>query len=86
MPEKTVLPACNPMTFIGEMQEARRHTQALQNVERLQSLGLHNTVIEIVMDDELGGAGIGEMGKRVPEFVVGAVVPDRAVVVALDKP
>jgi hypothetical protein len=74
------------MTLIGEVQKARRHAQTLQNIESLQSFSLHNTVVQIVVDDELRCASIDKMRKRVPEFVVLAVIPDSTVVVALDEP
>lgn len=38
------------------------------------------------MDDELRGAEVGRVNDRVPFLVVGAIVPDRAIVVALDEP
>ena len=38
------------------------------------------------MDDELGGAEVRRVDNRIPLLVIGAVVPDRAVVVALDEP
>ena len=38
------------------------------------------------MNDELGSAEVGRVNERVPLFVVGAIVPDGAVVIALDEP
>ena len=86
MPQQTILPVVDPMSVIREMQKPRRHTQTLEDVESLQALRLNNAIIKVVMNNKLRCASIHEMRKRIPEFVVFALVPHSAVVVALDKP
>lgn len=86
VPKQTVLSVVDPMALIGEMQESRGHAQRLQDVEGLETLCLHNTVVQIVVDDELRGASVAKRYEGIPAFVVVAVSPDGAVVVALDEP
>jgi hypothetical protein len=86
MPELRIVPVGDPMPLVGEVQEATRHTQSLQHIEGLQRLRDDNTVVQIITDHELGSAEVLSVHKRVPFLVVGAVVPDGAVVVALNKP
>lgn len=74
------------MAFIWEMQKPRWHAQTLQDIECLETLSLDNTIIEIVMDDELWCASVAKVSQRIVLLVVVAVVPDGAVVVMLDKP
>jgi hypothetical protein len=86
MPKLRVVPVCDPMALIREVQEATWHTQSLQHIEGLQRLRDNNTVVQIITDHELGRTEVLGVNERVPFLVVGAVVPDGAVVVALDKP
>src|SRR5690242_6722309 len=59
VPQQAVVPLGHPMTFIWEVQEATRDTEALQYVERLQALRDEHTVVEIVVDNEFRSAEIG---------------------------
>ena len=68
------------------MLESRGQAQRLQDVEGLETLCLHNTVVQIVVHDELRGASVAKRYEGIPAFVVVAVSPDGAVVVALDEP
>jgi len=86
MPKQTIIPIRNPMPLIRKMQKPTRHAQALQHIKRLQRLRNNNAIIQIIPDHKLGRAKVLRMHQRVPEFVVVAVVPDSAVVVALDEP
>jgi len=86
MPKQTIIPIRNPMPLIRKMQKPTRHAQALQHIKRLQRLRNNNPIIQIIPDHKLRRAEILRMHQRVPEFVVVAVVPDGAVVVALDEP
>jgi hypothetical protein len=86
MPKQAVLPVVHPMTLVREVQETRCHAETLENVESLKALCLHNAIIEVVVDNELRCASIGEMRKRVPELVILALIPHSAVVVMLDEP
>lgn len=52
----------------------------------MEALCLDDTVIEVIVDDKLWGASVGKMSEGIPLFIVGAIVPDGAVVVVLDEP
>lgn len=80
------MPIGNPVTFIREMQEARGHTQTLQDIKSLKALSLEDTVIKVIMNNEFRGASIGKVSKGLPHLVVLAVFPDGAVVVVLNEP
>lgn len=86
VPQQAVVPLRDPMALIRKVQKATRHAQALQDVEGLQTFRDQHTVVQVVMDDKLGGAEVGRVDDRIPLLVVGAVIPDRAVIVALDEP
>ena len=68
------------------MQEPTGHAHSLEDIERLQRLANNHAEIEIIAHDKLRGTEVGGVEQRVPFLVVGAVVPDGAVVVALDEP
>jgi hypothetical protein len=74
------------MPLVGEMQESRWHTKALKDIESLKALRLHNAIIQIIMDNELRRARVGEVSERIPKFIVLAFIPHCAVVVVLDEP
>lgn len=86
VPQQAILPVGHPVALVREMQEPRGYAQTLEDVEGLQALCLDNTVVQFVVDDELGCASVAEIGEGIPAFVVVAVVPDGAVVVVLDEP
>jgi hypothetical protein len=86
VPQQAVVPLRDPVALIGEVQETARHAQTLQDIEGLQSLRDQYTVVQVVMDNELGGAEVRRVDDGIPLLVIGAVVPDCAVVVALDEP
>jgi hypothetical protein len=86
MPHQTILPVQNPMALIREMQEPRRDTKRLEDVEKTQALSDGQTEIQIVVDDELGRAEVLGVVDGIPFLVVVTVVPDGAVLVLLDEP
>ena len=40
----------------------------------------------LTVNDELGSAEVGRVNDRIPHLVVGAIIPDGTVVIALDEP
>lgn len=86
MPQQAVLSVGDPMALIWEVQESAGNALALEDVECLHTLGNYDTVVLVVVNDELGGLEVVGVCEGVPFFVVGTVIPDCAVVVTLDEP
>lgn len=85
VPEQAVLLLEHPVVLSGEVEEARRNTDVLEDVEESDTVTLGKTVVKSVVDDELGGGPVGNVIKGVP-LVISLGLPDRTVVVVADKP
>lgn len=75
MPKQTVIAIRHPMPLVREVQEATRHTETLQHVERLQRLGDDDAVVEVVADDEFGGAEVFGVDEGIPPARTLVIVP-----------
>ena len=85
VPEQAVLLLEHPVVLIGEVEEPGGNTAGLEDVEQAQAIALGQTVVEGVVDDELGSGPVGNVVLGVP-LAVRVGVPDAAVVVVADEP
>lgn len=74
------------MRLVGEVEEAARHAEALEDVEGLEALGDGDAVVAVAVDDELGRLEVAGVRQGIPALIVLPVVPDGAVRVVLDEP
>ena len=80
VPEQRVLPVDDPVVLVREVEEAGRHTEELQSVEHGNAFADGESVVEVVVDDELGSGEVLCVRQRVRLGVDLALVPDGAVV------
>jgi hypothetical protein len=85
VPEQAVLLLEHPVVLVGEVEEARRNTNILEDVEESNTVTLGKAVVEGVVNDELGSGPVGNVVEGVP-LVVSLRLPDCAVVVVADEP
>src|SRR5687768_8454142 len=90
MPVLAVTRLQDPVPLVGEVDEARRHSLALQRREHLDAFADRRTKIEIVVDDEhrrLEFAEVaGEAVRRMLLVTVAILAPGRAAVLPFIEP
>lgn len=76
------------MVLVGEVKEPAGNTTLLENVKQTQSLRDGKTVVEIVVDNQMGGGESQDTLRRtgVKAAVVITHVPERPVELALHEP
>jgi hypothetical protein len=80
VPQHRVLPVDHPVILVGEVEEAAGDAEQLKGVEHGDTLAHGETVVEVVVDDELRGGEVFGVGQGVRLGVDLALVPDGAVV------
>jgi hypothetical protein len=67
------------MVFVRKVQKAARNSPDLERIEYSESLGDGKTVVEVVMNYQLGGQPVCNMRCRIPAFEVCTVIPEGSV-------
>jgi hypothetical protein len=66
VPHQAVLLLQDPVVLVWEVEEARRDTTGLENVEKTKTIGLGQTVVKSVVNDEMGSRPVGDVVEWVP--------------------
>lgn len=88
VPKQRVLPIQHPMILIRETQEPTRNSQRLQCIEHRQTLTHGESVIQLIVHDELRRAEVLRVCHGIPIDVILSswVFPQRAVEIMFSEP